>query len=134
MILTAVLRRPLKSLNELLVLWVNAGTARAPNGWKNSGIEFRIMREAGLVKEPPSRDVDGIGETMVKCAEMLIDYPDEVRALYVYAKSGFRVASVKREFGVDTRAAHRMIERGKCLMHAAYIVMKSMSYVNERIR
>lgn len=116
---------------KLLINWVNAGQFHAPNGWKSSGIEHRIMREAGLVENVKSRDPDGVGETMVKCADIVaIRYPDEVRALYEYARSGFKVSAVKTLLKCETRAAHRLIERGECLMDSAFLVMLSMTYVN----
>lgn len=111
------------------ISWVNAGEFIPPNGWKNSGIEHRIMREAGLVMESRARDPDGVGETMVKVAEVLKEkYPDEVKAAYLWAKDGFRTRAVKLHFECETRAAHQLIERGKHVMLAGYYLMKSRTY------
>lgn len=120
---------------RLLIAWVNAGQFHAPNDWKPSGIEHRIMREAGLTKEVKGRDPDGIGETMVKVANIVAcEFPDEVRVLHEHAKSGFRIAHVKAKFNLDTRRAHRMIDAGYAVMLSGYLVIKSISYVNERSR
>lgn len=117
---------------RLLISWVNASQFHAPNGWKTSGIEHRIMREAGLVENVRGRDLNGIGETMVKCANIVAcEYSLEVKALHAYALSGFRIAHVKNQFKLTTRDAHRLLERAWPLMHAAYLVMKSISYVND---
>lgn len=120
------------TLTQLLVLWVHASEFKAPNGWKSSGIEHRIMREAGLVKATRSLDPNGVGEVMCKLGEILkVEYPDEVRACYVWAKCGFKISGVKRAFGIETRAAHQLLDRGKHLIHGGYLSMKSISYVNE---
>lgn len=120
---------------RLLISWVNAGIFVAPNGWKPSGLEYRIMSEAGIVAAQRSRDPDGVGQTMVKCADLISpQYVDEVKALHEYARSGFRIASVKSFMKCDTKTAHRLIHDGWLLMNAAYTVMKSISYVNERSR
>lgn len=120
---------------RLLISWVNAGIFVPPNGWKPSGLEYRIMSEAGIVQAARARDPDGVGETMVKCADILApEYNLEIKALHEYARSGFRIASVKKMFKTDTKTAHRYIHDGWLLMYAAYSVMKSISYVNERLR
>lgn len=123
------------TIDQLLVMWVNASVSRAPNGWKGTGIEYRIMREAGLTVEGTARDPDGVGETMVKINDALhIEYGDECKAVYLYAKSGFKVAVVKRHFKCETRKAHQLIATGKDVMFACYTLMKSKSYVNEGVR
>ena len=120
---------------RLLIAWVNAGQFHAPNGWKQAGIEHRIMREAGLVENVRGRDLDGIGETMVKVANIVAcEYPDEVKVLFEHARSGFRISVVKAKFKLDTRRAQRMIDAGYAVMYAGYLVMKSISYVNEQSR
>lgn len=120
---------------RLLISWVNAGIFVPPNGWKPSGLEYRIMSEAGIVAAQRGRDPDGVGETMVKVAEIVAgDYVEEIKALHEYARSGFRIASVKTMMRCDTKVAHRLVERGYLLMIAGYNVMKSISYVNERSR
>ncbi|XAO54139.1 hypothetical protein [Yersinia phage vB_YenM_P744] len=115
-------------------MWVTAAACRAPNGWKNTGIEYRIMREAGLTIEPRTRDPDGVGATMVKCAEILTqDYADEIRAVYVWAQSGFNVAAVRRDIKCTVNTAHTLILRGEMLMHSSFLTMKSISYVADSI-
>lgn len=120
---------------RLLIAWVNAGIFVPPNGWKPSGLEYRIMSEAGIVQAQRTRDPDGVGETMVKVADIVAaEYTDEVKALHEYARSGFRIASVKRMMKCTTAVAHRLTHDGWQIMDAGYKVIKSISYVNERSR
>lgn len=117
------------TINDLLFAWVYAGKWTPPNGWKGSGIEYRIMREAGLVIEGRARD-NGVGETMAKIADKLRhDYSKEIEATYIWSKSGFKIKAVKDALGIDTRAAHRLTNDGKHLLHGAYLVIESMAYV-----
>lgn len=124
---------PRPKFNEVLLsYWVNACMFIPPNGWKSSGIEHRIMSEAGLVEAKRSRDPYGIGEVWCKIADILNEeYSPEIKALYVYAKSGYRISNVKDRFKVNTAQAHQLIDVGWYVMHSAYSVMKSISYVNE---
>lgn len=117
---------------KIFIAWVNAGSFTPPNGFKPSGLEYRIMREAGIVAEGSSRDPHGIGETMCRIAEALKDdFPDEVKAAWVWAKDGFRIRAVKRHFKCDTRTAHKLLDAGVYLMRGGYLSMKSISYVGD---
>lgn len=118
----------LETVVKLWLRWrhlLNNAEIKRATGVKSSGIEYRIMREAGVVFYDPKEKFDeqSVIDFDLIMNRLVREYPKEMLAVETYYLRQKTYRSVRVALGCSQYASKGYVERGEWLIKGAWTML-----------